>query len=64
MEKIRLESSGKESRFSVEKRSSHSDEKFCRGPFCAVLQKFLVAKTFTDERGGEHQDFSPNLFIS
>ena len=35
---------------------------FVMEPFCAMFQSFLVARKFTDERGGEHQNFSSNLF--
>ena len=54
----------KESRFSVKKSLSHSDERFHRQPFCAVLQKLLLVKNFTDERGGSIKIFRRNVFLS
>ena len=62
--KFRLERAGKKLSISVKNSLSHSDKRFRRQPFCAELQSFLQAKTFMYERGGEHQVFSSNFFIS
>ena len=51
---FRLGRAEKESRISVEKSLSHCGERFRREPFCAVLQDFLLAKMFTEEKGGDH----------
>ena len=44
------------SRFSLEKFSSHSAEKFRRGTLLC-FRKFLLSKNVRDKRGGEYQDF-------
>ena len=35
---------------------------FAGEPFCAVLQKILVAKKFMDKNGGQHKDFLTKVF--
>ena len=49
------------SRFSVEKFSSHSAEKFRRGTLL-YFRKFLVPKNVRDKRGGRYHDFLSKLF--
>ena len=53
-----------ETRFFVENLLAQSAEKLRRKPFCAVLQKFLVAKNFMDERGESIKIFRRNVFLS
>ena len=62
IEIVSIRKGGRESRFSVKKALSHSDERFRRQPFCAVIQKLLLVKNYTDERGGEHQVFLSSFF--
>ena len=53
---------GGETRFFVENLSSQSAEKLRMDPFCAMFQKFLLAKNFMDERRESIKIFRRNFF--
>ena len=51
------------SRFSVEMFCLTVPKNFVGEPFCAVFQKFPVAKKFMDKKGGgEYQNFPSKIF--